>query len=428
MFMGGKSWPALSGAVVSRLLTSRQVASIAPRAKTFSTRSGFPGLSLVTQPSGHKSWHFAYRAPSGKRGRISCGVFPQIEPQAAIKIVQHFAGLVVAGRDPQGERKARRRGEQEIKQEQVESQLDVFERVAQLYVAKHVQVNLRPSTVRESKRVIEKDLLPAFRGKRLSQLTRVEVRAMLDRIINRGAPSGARLALAHFRGLCGWAVDNDLIITSPCAGIKSRPSKPRDRVLNDNELAAVWQGCDRIPAPFGNIVKLLLLTGCRREEIGGLQWQEIDLDKQVWTLPGDRAKNHRAIQIPLTSKMSDILGGIPRDESGLVFAARSAVERRLLVPYRSVSAFSYGKRALDALMPAKTIAWCWHDLRRSFASGCARLGYEPYLIESALNHRPGGLVSVYQKYDRLNERRDMLEAWGAHVDQLVASVEAKEAA
>jgi integrase len=173
---------------------------------------------------------------------------------------------------------------------------------------------------------------------------------------------------------------------------------------------------------------LLLLTAQRRDEVGGLEWSEIDFDKKGWTIPRDRAKNDRSHEVHLSDAAVSVLRSIPRVGNGAVFTTNG----------RTVSGFSHGKNLLDAAMlaaqrdelgaQAEAIPhWILHDLRRTAATGMARLNIAPHVVDKILNHVSGtirGVAAVYNRFEYLDERRAALEAWGQYVTGLVKPAQA----
>ena len=211
-----------------------------------------------------------------------------------------------------------------------------------------------------------------------------------------------------------WAIERDIIASSPCAGVKPpTPEQSRDRVLSDDELGNVWRAAHQLGGPFGALVELLILTGQRRDEVARMAWGEVDLDAQLWTLPKERSKNGRPHDVALSAPAVAILNSLPRigDSFVLTTDGKSAA-----------SNYSASKRKLDKLLPADMPPWWLHDLRRTVASGMARLGINLPVIEKILNHSSGsfgGIVGVYQRHDFADEKRHALERWGAHVADLV---------
>jgi integrase len=166
--------------------------------------------------------------------------------------------------------------------------------------------------------------------------------------------------------------------------------------------------------PFGAMVKLLIATGQRRGEIAGLMWLEIDLDKRLICLPRERVKNNRAHDIPLNAQAISVIREVPRISDRFVFALNSE---------GPINGFSKNKTQLDGLLPAEMPPWTLHDIRRTVASGMARLGVALPVIEKVLNHASGsfaGIVGIYQRHDFAKEKRAALDAWGKHVMKIVA--------
>jgi integrase len=200
--------------------------------------------------------------------------------------------------------------------------------------------------------------------------------------------------------------------TNPVAGTVKAPAQSRDRVLSDHEIAQVWRN---LPVgDFGDIVRLLLLTGQRREEIGGLQWSEINLADRLITLPPARVKNGRPHKVPLSEPALAILAARHSKREGPAVFGRDGRDR--------FTNWSNTKAALDRKLPGMP-DWHIHDARRTCATGMARLGINLPVIERVLNHVSGsfaGIVGVYQRHDFADEKRDALAGWAAHVMTVVA--------
>jgi integrase len=276
----------------------------------------------------------------------------------------------------------------------------------------------RTRTWQEARRTINHDVMTVLKGREVSGLTRRDIHAALDSVLARGSPIQANRALSVMRRMFGYAVERGLIERSPCDGVRP-PSieHSRDRVLSDGELAAIWRGCDQIGL-FGSLVKLLMLTGQRRSEIGAMRWSEIDFEAHTLNLPRERVKNATAHCVPLSNAAIAILLGLDRDLSsnanGLVFSTTG----------RPVSGYSKMKARLDAA--SGTAGWCLHDLRRTFVTGLARLGVDIPVIERAVNHRSGtfgGVVGTYQRHDYHQEVRAAMEVWAAHISSLTSNKE-----
>ncbi len=187
----------------------------------------------------------------------------------------------------------------------------------------------------------------------------------------------------------------------------------RERVLTNAELAALWRA---LPADhFGDIVRLLILTGQRREEIGGLRWSEVDLDRGLIVLPPERTKNKRTHELPLSPQVRAILEGQPqRKDRNLIFGHGAG----------SFAGWNNCKKRLDRAVGKTVGPWRLHDLRRTAATGMAELGILPHIIEAVLNHvsgHKGGVAGIYNRARYEGEMRDALQKWANHVEALTVA-------
>jgi hypothetical protein len=224
-------------------------------------------------------------------------------------------------------------------------------------------------------------------------------------------------AAARYGGaLFGWTVKRGTVVSNPFERVPVAPTVRRDRVLSDDEIRRVWRATEGLGA-FNAIVRALLLTGQRREEVSGLTSSELDPGLSVWTLPGTRSKNSRPHIIPISAQMETLLRAQARvSGTDLVFPG----ERSLF------SGWSKSKARLDRRSGVS--GWTLHDLRRTAATGMAELGIAPHVIEAVLNHASGhkaGVAGIYNQARYASEMRRALNLWGAHV---AAIVEGREAA
>jgi integrase len=283
---------------------------------------------------------------------------------------------------------------------------------------------LRPSSHRETKRYLERSWKP-LHALPIDAITRQNVVRVVDdveRDSGRVAADRARMALS---GLFGWAIDRSYVDANPTLNIRARGQNgPRKRVLDEAELVEIWKACEDA-GDFGLIVRLLILTGQRRGEIGDLARSEIHLEKRQIDLPGQRTKNGRRHIVPLS------------DEALAILASKRREEKREFVFGRGAGGFggwSKAKAELDARIAksrakvakakAKPMpAWTLHDLRRSFVTHISDRGLAPpHVVEAIVNHVSGakaGVAGVYNHATYQAERCKALELWGAHVAALV---------
>lgn len=258
---------------------------------------------------------------------------------------------------------------------------------------------------RETERILQR--FHALHPQALGSIKRAEVVKILDEIVLAGAPVRANRCLAALKKLFAWALDRGLIELHPIAGLKP-PSRERsrDRILSDPELANFWCATATLGPIFCPLYRVLLFTGQRRGEVASMRWTQIDFDRSIWTIPAEVAKNGRVHEVPLPDVVLDQIRSVPRvGNSAWVFTTTG------LTP---VSGFGRTKRRLDAAM--QTSDWRIHDLRRTMASGMARLGVAPHVIEKLLNHTSGtisGVAAVYNRHGYEPEKRGAAEKWVA---------------
>jgi integrase len=374
-------------------LTSRAVETIKPIATRQEIPDGLlPGLYLIVQPSGARSWAVRYRH-NGRPRKHTLGSYPAIDLKSARELGTKVLRAAAEGRDPTGERQDQR--------------ANTVAHVVAQFLAKYGQRRYRPRTFAEAQRLLQQNAVAHWGRQPIASVTRRQLRDMLDRLVANDTPMLANRVHSVTRKLFSWAVEQEIIEISPFAGLKApAEEKSRDRILTDQELRAVWQAVGQM-GTYGVLVRLLILTGQRRGEIARLAWSEVDLDKRLISLPRERVKNDRAHEIPLSPQTIALIEALPR-LSDYVFS----------VP---IGDFGKLKAQLDKLCGVAD--WTLHDLRRTAASGMARLGVNLPVIEKVLNHVSGsfaGVAGIYQRHDFAGEKRRALELWGAHVAAIVS--------
>ncbi|MER9965576.1 integrase arm-type DNA-binding domain-containing protein [Mesorhizobium sp. M0060] len=384
---------------------------------------GLPGLYLIVQPSGKMSWAVRYRF-GGKMLKYTIGSYPAFGLADARKEAGKILRAASEGRDPQAEKK-------QAKTAQATGD-DLFENVIAEFIKRHVKKKNRDSTAKDQQRFIDNELLPRWKGRRIGAITKRDVNAMLNEVVDRGAPQSANRVLALVRKFFNWCVGTEWLDASPCTGIPTpAPITKRKRVLSPDEIRLVWKGAEAIGWPFGPLTQLLLLTGQRREEVAGASWREFDLDAKqpAWTIPEQRAKNGNSNIVALAPAALAVLASLPRigGKGDLVLTTNGET---------SISGYSRGKRRLDEAMlaaarkeaeergddPGKVAIpeWTLHDLRRTLATRGGDLGVLPHTIEAILNHARVGVSAHYNHARYEAEKRAALIRWAAYVERLVA--------
>ncbi|MEO5706988.1 MAG: site-specific integrase [Alteraurantiacibacter sp.] len=374
-----------------------------------------PGFGVKVTPSGSKVFVFQYRL--GGRGakvrRFTIGKFGPFTAEQARLEAEHLSRMVAVGTDPQQEKRERHRQTVEL----------AFDKYLDRFETDCLKVNW-PASYVDARSTLDRFAVPVLRDKALPDITRRDLRAVLSLV--RDKPATARKLFAILRRLFNFAVAEDDLKSSPLDGMESPPvPASRDRVLEDWELALVWEGAGRIGKPFGPMVRLLILTGARREEVAGIGWAELREAEAVWHLPAERAKNGNALDLPLTAlavaELSALKGkGDKWPRRGLIFSTTGKTP---------VSGFSKAKRRLDATIAKLNGGqaldhWTLHDLRRTLATGMQRLGIRFEVTEAILNHVSGsrsGVAGIYQRHDWGPEKRAALDAWAAHMQSILTA-------
>jgi integrase len=315
-------------------------------------------------------------------------------PDTARREARRLLGLVAAGTDP-----SERAATAQTLRDAVGDYLS------------YAAAKLKPRSLAEVRRHLQGPSWSPLAGRPLGEIDRAAVAARLRRIKDDRGPVASTHARFALSALFKWAIGAGLASANPVTGTNREAVRSRERVLADAELAAIWRACG--DDDYGRIVRLLILTGQRRDEVGGMRWAE--LGPQGWTIPAARTKNSREHLVPLPAAALALL---PPERREFVFGDGP---RRRGDPHRGFSGWSKGKAALDAR--SGVADWRLHDLRRTGATLMAdRLGVLPHIIEAALNHVSGhraGVAGVYNRAAYTAEVRRALEAWAGLVARIV---------
>jgi integrase len=431
---------------------------------------GSQGLYLVIQPSGRKSWALRFRRPDGRPAKLVLGsVFTKDggatepddrEPEigghhtlaGARRLAARLRHDIALGRDPAA-------AHQQLQKEQraaQESGPETFAAKARQFIDEYTvpKKGRKPRRWREIARILGLDypadgglptevkggLIQRWAERSMKEITSQDIYNVIDEARRSGIPglekrnSGVSDARARkmadaLGALFGWACRHG---QNPVAGVW-RPDPPvaRDRVLNvksdtrgADELRWFWAGCDELGEPVGALLKLLLLTGCRLNEVAEMVPDELSDDLATLSLAGQRTKNGLAHDVPLSTLARDILRSVKRIEGCAYVFSRTR--------HAPISGWSKIKRAIDAAMlefakaergkDAIIKPWRLHDLRRTCATGMAGIGIQPHVIEACLNHisgAKGGVAGVYNRERYEAEKRIAFQQWAEHIDRIV---------
>ncbi|MGY0709370.1 tyrosine-type recombinase/integrase [Azospirillum argentinense] len=369
-----------------------------------------PGLEFRISAGGSASWRVRYRV-KGVAGRKveTIGPYSAFPLTEARDRARDIASAARKGIDlPEQERRNKedaKRAEQRPK-----TVADLLTR----YVNDYCKANQR--RWEQTDRLFSAHVVPAIGTKALDEVRRADIVELLDDLQNRkGLNAQVNRVRSQVMAAFNWAVERDFIDVNPAATVKKRKKieTPRARVLEDAELVAIWQAAASLTYPSNQIVKLMILTGQRRDEVRCLPWAEVRTD--LWVLPGARNKGRRDHEIPLPVAAVELLKETPRT-GPFVFSCDPKGEK----PYAGMKRL---KIILDRESGVK--GWTLHDIRRTVATGLGRLGVAQDVIERVLNHGRGILEKTYNVHQYRDEKRVALEAWAHHVDSLVTGKEAK---
>ena len=353
-----------------------------------------PRFGVRMRAGGSRTWIVQYGI-GGKERKLPLGPVSALDPSKARALAKDVLARVRLGEDPLA-----------LKHEAAARASETLGAQLPRYLA-FKRASLRSRSYAQVERHLTVHAKP-LHGRPLASLVsdRRSVAVVLAKVAETSGPVEANMVRSSLSACCRWLMGEGLLDGNPIiATNKAAQNGARKRVLSDAELKRVWNGLSG--GRYDAIVKLLVLTGLRREEIGGLRWDEIDLDRELIHLPAERCKNKRPHDQPLSSAALAIIAALPR-EGDKVFAAFGSWGR--------------AKERLDRKLGNDVAPWRLHDLRRLVSTTMHdKLGIQPHIVEHILGHvgHQGGTAGVYNKADYLDERRRALEKWADHVEGIV---------
>jgi integrase len=478
---------------MSKTLTAAAVERLRPhKTRREISDGGCPGLFLVIQPGGTKSWAMRFRRPDGSPAKLTLGRVDisgkemPAEPVVGAPLTLAGARAVAAdvhrrramGRDVVRDHKT----EKERRRAAVdEAATNTFGAAAREFFADH-RTRRHHERLRRWRGIartiglsypadggeptdIKGGLAEQWRDRPVKEIDSATIITVVDEACRNGIPgikrkntgvseARGRAMFAVLSTIFTWLRQRQRVAVNPCAGVW-RPGPPPERsrslvsesvggAVNWDEVRWFWLACDAAdgprdkekvpPRPFASLLRMLLLTGARRDEVAGMTHDELSNDGAVWTIPGERTKNHRPHVVELPPLARDLIAkarsakpkkGHPRfvftTTGGTPVSGFSRIKARLDRKMQEIAR----KEAEEVGRDPDEVAirpWRLHDLRRTCATGMANLGVEPHVIEAALNHVSGfksGVAGTYNRATYAAERKTALERWAAHVDGLV---------
>jgi integrase len=391
-------------------LTVRSIAALKPGRTRYEVFDALtPGLAIRVTPSGHKSWVLLYRY-HGRLRRLTLGRYSDRKLVEARKEALNQRSRILNGADPATE-----------KHDERATYGDTVGALYELYKKATEKKRSWP----EQRRIFENEVLPAWRHRRVQDMTRRDIRTLVDRKAE-NAPIMANRILARVSRLFSFAVERDWIEANPALRIvKPGDERSRDRVLSRDELRELWtalhetqakdtngKALPRLSQTLNDALIVMLLTAQRCGEVCRMQWREVDLATGWWTIPADVSKNHDPHRVPLTASVIEVL---QRRRFG-------ADDRYLFSNHQHTCVYARAKKAASMLSKGLSFEFRAHDLRRTAASFMGEAGVDRFHIAHVLNHRSvthSTVTAIYDRYRYDKEKRQALERWADVLVQLI---------
>jgi len=385
--------------------TDKSVKALKPAEERYELwEGGRTGLGLRVSPKGRKSWLYMYRF-DGRARRMTLGCYPKMGVADAKLKYAEAKKVLDMGEDPAIEL---------VHKKQTLRQSPTVEELADEYIEKYAKRHKKRWN--EDQRILNHDVLPSWRYRKVKSIKRKDVNIILDAIIARGAEIQANRTFSVIRRMFNFAIERDIIDQNPCHKIKA-PTKEttRDRVLTEEEIKIFWHGLDDAKM-FESVkcaLKLQLITAQRKGEIVKARWFEFDLEKRIWVIPPENVKSNRVQRVPLSElavtellKMKALSGGkkyilpSPRGDKPMVETAVGRAVRR-------------NEELFDIAH------FTPHDLRRTAATYMAELGVRRYVLEQILNHKDRSVTAIYDRYSYDKEKKEALDLWGEKLNDII---------
>jgi integrase len=354
------------------------------------------------------SWIFQWSTGSGvtrRTKRLKIGIYPALPLEQARKIAAELNSKIMLGHDPAAE-----------KRERIEDAADTFGQLVKDYIAAQ-ESRLTPNMLLDLRRYLTVYAAPLHRFPVKKIDLKVLASLLDDFAKGKGLNTGRQrkgTTVNRMRSALSacfqWAMKKGRAESNPVLLTEQLDEITRDRVLSPDEIKIVWDTAG--DGDYGTIVRLLILTGQRRDEIAGLRWDEVKLDLSVIALPASRVKNDLPHDVPMSPVARSIIAARPRSESDLVFAPTQSWSRRKLRLDAAIT-----ERLGKPLAP-----WTLHDLRRTAATGMADIGIQPHVVEAVLNHISGskrGVAGVYNRSTYAPEKKRALNKWADRVQDII---------
>jgi integrase len=407
-----------------KVLTDRGVKALkaAPKGKRYEVMDAIvPGMGIRVTERAQKTFMLVARFGGARNPtRRALGEYGALTLEQARAKARTWLEAILKGQDPA-------RLEERARIEKQRSQQNSFGAVAEEFIRRHVA---KTRKARETEREVRKELISRWGRLPITEITRHDVVAVMDEIVDRGAPYQAHNVLGHVRKLFNWAIGRGTygLEASPCDRLRPGDvigkKAVRTRILTDRELLALWRASGRLGYPYGPLLRLLMLTGQRKSEVAEAVWSEFDLGKGLWIIPPERMKMDAPHVVPLSADAVGLLASLPRFEGDAVFSTRGGE--------KPVNGLSKAKTRTDKAMLAELrklaaeddretapSEWRIHDIRRTVRTHLSALPVADMVRELVIAHAKPGLHKVYDQFAYLDEKREALDLWARRLGAIV---------
>ena len=372
-----------------------------------------PGFGIRVTDKGAKTFILIARYPCSENPtRRALGEYGELTLEQARVRARDWHTLIGRGIDPREQVERQRLAEQR-------KRANTFAAVAEDFIEGKLPSERNGKSVELD---IRREFIPAWGGRPVTEITPLDVRAVVKRAKDRGAPYQAHALLATARRLFNWAIEQHAygLETSPCDRLKPKSiigeRKARSRILSPDELRAVWKATETMGYPFGPLLRLLALTGQRKSEVAHARWTEFDLEQKLWAVPAERMKAGAPHVVPLTAQVIEILKTLPRFERGDHLFSTS-------FGMTPVNGFSKAKAILDRklkqIIGKPVEPFVIHDIRRTMRTGLSALPIPDLVRELVIAHSKPGLHKVYDQFAYLDEKRQALDLWAGRLRDII---------
>ena len=367
------------------MLNDRQITHIKPPEKGRKSYGDINGLSLRVTSTNHKSWSIQYRV-NGRKMRLTLGNYPTLSLKDARQLTTEKLNSIYKGQDPQNEKN--------------EAKVNNFAYFVELYMEKHVRVNLKSRY--EVERIFNNYFVSKLGRIAINQITKQHILRITDDLVAKGKGVQANRLLSYIKSMFKWCVQRDyLTINAIDSLVKPYKEKSRDRVLTLQEIKAIYEACSQVDPIQGYLIKFLILSGQRINEITNLKWS--DIKGESFEIPKELSKNMHKIITPLTIHMKSILSKMSQRDT-YIFSYDGS---------KPLNCFNQLKKRLISYSGVTN--WTYHDFRRSMGTFLGDHGFNKDKIMTVLNHTDSSVTSIYNRSYQFKQKLEALNFWNEHL-------------